>query len=201
MSCTWYVHSHAVCMWKSWTFPLLWFLCERLQSFYEESNLIITTLVGSLKFEKWFFWTFELTIILFIIPQYKQKLNSNNVHLKSLMTTKHHLFIFHLIIILLRSLINNGCAPEYLHVSDLLEIYAPTRSLLSATQGFLAVPKSFTSTCTYGDRAFLVAAPKLWNSLPASIRITSSLDAFKRKTKTYLFHDAFYSSFDWTLHF
>ena len=58
----------------------------------------------------------------------------------------------------------NGCAPEYL--SDLLETYVPTRSLRSATRGLLVVPKSFTST--YGDRAFSVAAPKLWNSHPAS---------------------------------
>ena len=99
-----------------------------------------------------------------------------------------------------QALRNIGRVRKYLdqantiRLSDLLEIYAPTRSLRSATQGFLAVPKS--STSTYGDRAFSVAAPKLWNSLPASIRITSSLDAFKRKIKTYIFHDAFYSSFD-----
>ena len=67
----------------------------------------------------------------------------------------------------------NGCAPEYL--SDLLETYVPTRSLHSATQGLLVVPKSFTTT--YGDRAFSVATPKLWNNLPANIRTMSALEA------------------------
>ena len=76
---------------------------------------------------------------------------------------------------------------EYL--SDLLETHVPTRSLRSATQGLLVVPKSFTST--YGDRAFSIAAPKLWNNLPANIRITSALESFKRKLKTHLFQDAF----------
>ena len=116
-------------------------------------------------------------------------------HISPLIQKLHWLPVKHRIIfkvLLMTFKIINGCAPEYL--SDLLEIYAPTRSLRSATQRFLAVTKS--STSTYGDRAFSVAAPKLWKSPPASIRITSSLDALKRKTKTYLFHDAFYSSFD-----
>ena len=30
-----------------------------------------------------------------------------------------------------------------------------------------------------GDRAFQVAAPKLWNSMPSSIRLASSLTSFK----------------------
>ena len=80
----------------------------------------------------------------------------------------------------------NGCAPEYL--SDLLETYVPIRSLRSATQGLLVVPISFTSTD--GDRAFSVAAPKLWNNLPANIGTTSALESFKRKLKIHLFQDA-----------
>ena len=36
-----------------------------------------------------------------------------------------------------------------------------------------------------------VAAPKLWNNLPANIRTTSALESFKRKLKTLLFQDAF----------
>ena len=90
-------------------------------------------------------------------------------------------------VLLMTFKIINSCAPEYL--SDLLETYVPTRFLRSATQGLLVVPKSFTST--YGDRAFSVAAPKLWNNLPANIRTTSALESFKRKLKTHLFQDAF----------
>ena len=86
-------------------------------------------------------------------------------------------------VLLMTFKIINGCAPEYL--SHLLETYVPTRSLRSATQGLLVVPKSFTST--YGDRAFSVAAPKLWNNLPANIRTTSALDSFKRKLRPFSF--------------
>ena len=111
-------------------------------------------------------------------------------HITPSMEKLHWLPVEHRIIfkVLLMSFkIINGCAPEYL--SDLLETYVPTRSLRSSTQGLLVVPKSFTPT--YGDRAFSVAAPKLWNNLPANIRTTSALESFKRKLKIHLFQDAF----------
>ena len=41
-----------------------------------------------------------------------------------------------------------------------------------------------------GDRAFSVAAPFLWNSLPLPIRQETSIDSFKRSVKTYLFKKA-----------
>ena len=44
---------------------------------------------------------------------------------------------------------------------------------------------------TYGDRAFSVAGPKLWNQLPLSIRELSSVDNFKKSLKTYLFRLAY----------
>ena len=37
------------------------------------------------------------------------------------------------------------------------------------------------------ERAFAVAAPSLWNGLPATIRNTESLSVFKCKVKTFLF--------------
>ena len=42
---------------------------------------------------------------------------------------------------------------------------------------------------TYGDRAFGVAAPRLWNALP--IRNVSSIAIFKKLFKTHLFYLAF----------
>jgi len=40
----------------------------------------------------------------------------------------------------------------------------------------------------FGDRAFSVAAPKVWNSLPTDLKTaTCSADAFKRRLKTWLF--------------
>ena len=40
---------------------------------------------------------------------------------------------------------------------------------------------------TLGERAFLFAAPKLWNAVPRFIRESISIDTFKRKLKTHLF--------------
>ena len=40
---------------------------------------------------------------------------------------------------------------------------------------------------TYGDKAFSVCAPKLWNSLPLDLRKSPSLTGFKKGLKTCLF--------------
>ena len=40
---------------------------------------------------------------------------------------------------------------------------------------------------TYGDKAFSVCAPKLWNSLPLDLRKSPSLTSFKKGLKTYIF--------------
>ena len=42
-----------------------------------------------------------------------------------------------------------------------------------------------------GDKAFSCAAPRLWNSLPASVRSSPSLPSFKSNLKTYFFKQAF----------
>ena len=44
---------------------------------------------------------------------------------------------------------------------------------------------------TLGDRSFQIAAPALWNSLPASVRDIDNFLVFKRTIKTYLFRKAF----------
>jgi hypothetical protein len=62
----------------------------------------------------------------------------------------------------------------------------PTRRRLrSATSGRLEVPQTHLKTA--GDRAFSVAGPHLWNSLPDDIVNCQSLPAFRRKLKTHLF--------------
>jgi len=42
------------------------------------------------------------------------------------------------------------------------------------------------------DRAFAVAAPRAWNSLPDAIRRSSSLTVFKRSLKTHFYIQSFY---------
>ena len=44
---------------------------------------------------------------------------------------------------------------------------------------------------THGDRAFSVYAPKLWNSLPVELHMSSSFELFKKDLKTRLFRQAF----------
>jgi hypothetical protein len=76
----------------------------------------------------------------------------------------------------------HGMAPSYL--SELITYYFPVRSLRSEIDILLEVPKCKSSS---GSRAFSVAAPTLWNSLPNEIRTCTSVDVFKSKLKTFLF--------------
>ena len=77
----------------------------------------------------------------------------------------------------------HGLAPKYL--SDLLEVYTPSRSLRSSTSNLLTSAQSRTKA---GDRAFKSAAPILWNGLPATLRSLDSLNKFKSALKTHLFN-------------
>ena len=72
-----------------------------------------------------------------------------------------------------------------LYIMELLSYRTCSRSLRSTDQELLAVPKSRLKT--YGDRAFSIAAPKLWNELPLYLRCTSSIHLFKKHLKTDLF--------------
>ena len=45
-----------------------------------------------------------------------------------------------------------------------------------------------------GDRAFAVAAPRVWNRLPAELKIMRSTPAFKQHLKTYLFSSVYGAS-------
>ena len=68
----------------------------------------------------------------------------------------------------------NSIAPSYL--SDLLTVCNPGRALRSTNQLLLEVPRS---KCKHwGDRAFSVAIPRLWNMLPAEMRFISDLIRF-----------------------
>uniref|UniRef100_A0A8C6L1N7 Reverse transcriptase domain-containing protein n=1 Tax=Nothobranchius furzeri TaxID=105023 RepID=A0A8C6L1N7_NOTFU len=80
-----------------------------------------------------------------------------------------------------------GSAPPY--ITALLNRYTPSRSLRSAEQELLVVPRSkFRSR---GSRAFSILAPTLWNELPLSIRQAPSLQVFKSRLKTHFYLIAF----------
>ena len=54
----------------------------------------------------------------------------------------------------------------------------------------LVIPS--TRRSTFGDRAFPVAAQRIWNRLPVSIRAATSLTTFRRELKTFLFRSIYY---------
>ena len=103
-------------------------------------------------------------------------------HLKSLHWLPVHLRI-EFKILLLTFKVLNGLAPMYL--CDLIKFRVTPHSLRSESTNCLDTPR--TRTVTYGDRAFAVAAPVLWNSLPEDIRDEAELSTFKTKLKTHLF--------------
>jgi len=81
----------------------------------------------------------------------------------------------------------NGRAPNYLlnHVIPVSAIVSRQRHR-SAQQNTLVVPRHRLTT--YGRRAFSVAGPTAWSSLPVAFRDTTISDAcFQRHSKTVLF--------------
>ena len=84
---------------------------------------------------------------------------------------------FKLLLFVYKSLHNQS--PSY--IKDLLSLKpAPYYALRSSAQSLLFIPK--VNCSTLGDRAFAHAAPVLWNSLPLTIRTSSSLAIFKKAT-------------------
>ena len=75
----------------------------------------------------------------------------------------------------------NGLAPDY--ITDLLDRYVPTRSLWSSDHRELLLKVPSTNNVSFGDRAFSVATPKLWNSVPYEIRSSDYLNQFKSKLR------------------
>ena len=76
----------------------------------------------------------------------------------------------------------NNEAPSYLR--NLLNLHKPIRNLRSSSDTLLLdIPK--TRLKSYGDRAFSVGAPRLWNTLPFTLRNSSSTAVFKKKLKTF----------------
>ena len=71
----------------------------------------------------------------------------------------------------------HGMAPRY--ITELVEERKPPRALRSASELLLRPPK-IPKTMFYGERAFAVAAPTVWNKLPCKLRAISTLSTFKK---------------------
>jgi len=80
----------------------------------------------------------------------------------------------------------NSTAPPYL-ANELHKVadIDSRRRLRSASSSTLVVPLMCHSNI--GDRAYPVAASRVWNSLPSSVTSSTSLNAFRRRLKSVLF--------------
>ena len=76
------------------------------------------------------------------------------------------------------------CDRAPVHLSSLVEHYVPVRSLRSSDAHLLIVPRF---RLDFGAKAFRVAGPVVWNSLPAELRssFNCSKSVFNRRLKTY----------------
>lgn len=87
-------------------------------------------------------------------------------------------------VLLLLHKIIHGTAPSYF--SPLIDCETSS-SLRSSATNILSVP--FTRSSFIQNRAFTVAVPRLWNNLPAELRMIASTDCFKKRLKTELFRN------------
>ena len=107
--------------------------------------------------------------------------NTNRrVHITPVLNSLHWLPVlyridFKLVMFVFKAL--NSLTPSYL--SELLTVHNPGRALRSTNQLLLEVPRSKYKH--WGDRAFYVAAPRLWNKLLAEMRLISDLGLFKSR--------------------
>jgi len=78
-----------------------------------------------------------------------------------------------------------GLALQYLVEDCELVAAADRRQLRSSDIATFVIPRTYARL---GDRAFPVAGPRLWNSLPSNLRQSDlTLQQFRRALKTYLF--------------
>ena len=84
----------------------------------------------------------------------------------------------------------HGHAPVYL--TSMLEKRLIRREGLRSGKEKVVLEEHCGRLPTYGDRAFSVYAPKLWNRLPTELRTATSTSTFKKNLKTHLFKRAFF---------
>ena len=78
-------------------------------------------------------------------------------------------------------------APEYLQ--NLIKVRSNNTNMALRNDDDLEIPR--TTGSHHGERAFSVAGPKLYNSLPDVCKNTETIISFKKKLKTHFFREAF----------
>ena len=135
--------------------------------------------------------------MLFLSTLAFHKLSLMTIHLSFIIVIKDNSFVindkypYHLSLIKFRIQFKvlllvykalNGLAPKY--IKELLVPYKPRRHLRSEAKGLLDEPRT---RLKFGDRAFSISAPRLWNALPQHLKDSTSCQAFKKCLKTHLF--------------
>ena len=101
-----------------------------------------------------------------------------------LLKSMHYRIIFKICTVSYQALASNQ--PTYLN--SMLTPARNSRELRSTSSNPLYIPRVKTKA---GTRAFSVAAPTLWNSLPVSVKSKGNIVSFRRRLKTYLFNAAY----------
>ena len=100
-------------------------------------------------------------------------------HITSILETLHWLPVRYCIeykVVLMTFKALHLLAPSY--IPDLLQFYQPCRTFRSSSDSLLTAHSAHLRH--YGDLAFCIAAPRLWNSLPHEMQKCDSLYTFKR---------------------
>jgi len=83
----------------------------------------------------------------------------------------------------------HGSAPRYLGQLVPVADQPGRRTLRSGGTHRLMVPSVRRSTV--GDRAFTVAGPRVWNTLPEEITTSQTLSTLRQQLKTWLFRKSY----------
>ena len=81
-----------------------------------------------------------------------------------------------------------GLAPDY--ICTLLKMSSSRSGLWSSSTTCISLSCSKTRR-NWGDRAFVSAAPRLWNALPSNLKMENTYELFKTKLKTFLMNQTF----------
>ena len=118
------------------------------------------------------------------------RVSPRDKHTRELLIELHWLPVDHRIefkiLCQIHKLIHEPSAPRYL--TDLVTVQTSTRSLRSSAEIRLKPSPHRNTLVSYGDRAFEVFAPRMWNGLPGQIRQIQSRTEFKSAIKTFLFN-------------
>ncbi|KAF7662290.1 hypothetical protein LDENG_00239920, partial [Lucifuga dentata] len=119
-------------------------------------------------------------------------------HITAVLVELHQLPLYFRInskILLLSYKALNCLEPNY--IADIPSLYVPPCTLRSSSTKLLDNYRS--SERKFGDAAFAICAPKLWNGLPQNIREANSTATFKRLLKIYFSQSSYFFSvtFSW----